>query len=388
MDAAVVIVGAGPAGMCLAHLLHQQGHRALVLERQSRDHVESRVRAGVLEPGTVALLQRLGLGARLGTHGLVHTGVQLAVEGDAFRIDLTAHAEDAGVTIYGQQEVMRDLFEAAHAEHLDVRFEVDDVVLDGIDSKSVRVSWRERGELLVSQCSFVAGCDGFHGVCRGYLTGAAVYEQESADAWLGILADVPPAAQELIYGWHKEGFVLASMRSPTRSRYYIQCPASTDEASWQEDNIWAQVSHRLGPELGAGVIPGPAFETSIARLRSLVTEPMSQGRLFLAGDSAHIVPPTGAKGMNLAIADVELLAAALNDYFRAGDESALKSYSSRALRRVWQAQQFSWWLTRLTHRNFDDSPYAVRLQRAKLDYLRRSQDLQRVFAANYVGALA
>ena len=381
----VAIIGAGPAGMFLAHLLHQQGHSVTVLERHDRAYVEARVRAGVLEQGTVRLLQRLGIGARVTREGLRHEGVNIAVNGDLFRIDLAALTGGAAVTVYGQQEVMYDLFEAAASAGINVVFEAEDIVLSGLESAAALVSFQADGHSESLPCQFIAGCDGSHGVTHQYVANSKRYEQQYPFGWLGILADVPPAHAELVYGWHERGFTLASMRSPSRSRYYVQCDINTPLSDWPEPRIWDEICARLGPELSKNVTRGAAFETSVAPLRSVVTEPMHHQRLFLAGDAAHIVPPTGAKGLNLAVSDVVLLAAALHEYFRDGSEQALANYSRRALQRVWQAQRFSWWFTLLTHRMPDHSPYRQRLQKAELDALRNSSAQQRVFAENYVG---
>ncbi len=381
----VAIIGAGPAGMFLAHLLHQQGYCVVVLEHRSRPYVEARVRAGVLEQGTVDLLHQLGAGSRAGRDGLRHEGVNIAVDGKAFRIDLAELTSGRAVTVYGQQAVMHDLFELAERERVNVLFEVDNIKIDGIDGEAVQIRWQTEDGGGSAQCKFIAGCDGTHGVSHRYLANARRFEHRYPFAWLGILADVPPAHEELIYGWHADGFTLASMRSPSRSRYYVQVDADTPLAAWPEARIWDEICNRLGPRLSVNVTRGNAFETSIAPLRSLVTEPMSYKRLFLAGDAAHIVPPTGAKGLNLAVSDVIMLAQAFSEFFRNGSEQGLRSYSSRALQRVWQAQRFSWWFTRLTHRMPDQSAYARRLQAAELEQLRTSAAQQRVFAENYVG---
>jgi p-hydroxybenzoate 3-monooxygenase len=383
----VAIIGAGPAGMFLAHMLHQQGRSVIVLELRDRDYVEGRVRAGVLEQGTVDLMVRLGVGERVQSEGLVHEGVNLVVDGAAFRIDLAERTGGSVVTIYGQQEVMHDLFEAARHDGIDVVFGAEDVSLGGIDAGTVTVRWNRAGRAEAVTCAFVAGCDGGHGVSRDAIPAALrhTYEMAYPFGWLGILAEVPPAHDELVYSRHERGFALASMRSTTRSRHYVQCAIDDPLDAWPDERVWDELCLRLGSEVGAGVVRGPAVEKSIVPLRSAVTEPMCHGRLFLAGDAAHVVPPTGAKGLNLAVSDVTFLAAALRGYFDHGSEEALKQYSSRALSRVWKAQRFSWWFTRLTHRFDDDNPYRRRLQRAELDYLRESVSQQRVFAENYVG---
>jgi len=387
MRVQVAIIGAGPAGMVLGLLLQRAGVDAVVLEQRSRDYVEGRVRAGVLEHGTVETLRDLAVGDRLLVEGLVHEGVRLAYDGDAIRIDLAALAGGRTVTVYGQQEVMRDLFDAAEARGLRVLFGCEDVTLQGLDASTATVRWRREGEAASLTCDFVAGCDGQHGASRASLPAEALttYEREYPFAWLGVLAEVPPAAPELVYASHARGFALASMRSPRRSRYYVQAPLDTRIEDWSDGRFWGELEARLGPGLAAGVERGPSFEKSLAPLRSAVTEPLRFGRLFLAGDAAHIVPPTGAKGLNLAVADVRSLARCLAEHFRDGGEGPLNAYGPAALRRIWQAERFSWWFTRLTHRFPDADGFDRRLQRAEFDELRNSRAAQAEFAANYVG---
>jgi len=387
MRVQVAIIGAGPAGMVLGLLLQRAGVDAVVLEQRSRDYVEGRVRAGVLEHGTVETLRDLAVGDRLLVEGLVHEGVRLAYDGDAIRIDLAALAGGRTVTVYGQQEVMRDLFDAAEARGLRVLFGCEDVTLEGLDASTATVRWRREGEAASLTCDFVAGCDGQHGASRASLPAEALttYEREYPFAWLGVLAEVPPAAPELVYASHARGFALASMRSPRRSRYYVQAPLDTRLEDWSDGRFWGELEARLGPGLAAGVERGPSFEKSLAPLRSAVTEPLRFGRLFLAGDAAHIVPPTGAKGMNLAVADVRSLARCLVEHFRDGGEGPLNAYGPAALRRIWQAERFSWWFTRLTHRFPDADGFDRRLQRAEFDELANSRAAQAEFAANYVG---
>lgn len=380
----VAIVGAGPAGMILAHLLHAEGIPAVVVERRNRAHVEGRVRAGVLEQGTVGVLRRLGLAARLDGEGLVHGGTNLCFDGRMFRIDLAA-LTGATVTVYGQQEVMRDLFDAAGERGLAVEWEAGDVALHGIDSGAPSVSWRKDGQDHRLQCEFIAGCDGFHGPCRAAMPPHVlrVFERAYPFGWLGVLADVPPASHELIYANHARGFALSSMRSLTRSRYYIQCRVDEDLRAWPDERFWDELSVRLGPAVD--VVRGPAFGKSVAPLRSFVAEPMRWGRLFLSGDAAHIVPPTGAKGMNLAVSDVTVLAEALAEHYRRGSSAGLDGYSARALARVWKAERFSWWFTAITHRFPDMDGFARRLQGAEIDYIKGSEAAQRSLAENYVG---
>ena len=332
MRTQVAIVGAGPAGMFLAHLLHAAGIDCVVLERRDRAFVEGRVRAGVLEPITVDLMRELGLANGLERDGLAHSGVNIATGGELLRIDL-ASLVGTGLTVYGQQEVMRDLFDGAEARGIEIVWEADEVALEGLDGTAPFVTWRqgETGHRL--DCDFVAGCDGFHGVSRGAIPAQALstYERVYPFGWLGILADVPPCNEELVYANHERGFALASMRSETRSRYYVQVALDEQVEDWPDERFWDELCVRLGPQAAAKLTRGPSFEKSIAPLRSFVGEPMRWGRLFLAGDAAHIVPPTGAKGMNLAVSDVMMLADGLIAHYRAEDDDGLEAYSRRAL---------------------------------------------------------
>jgi p-hydroxybenzoate 3-monooxygenase len=387
MRVQVAIIGAGPAGMVLGHLLHRAGVDVAVLEQRSRVYVEGRVRAGVLEHGTVETLRDLGVADRLAAEGLVHDGVSLACDGEVLRIDLAALTGGRTVTVYGQQEVMRDLFDAAEARGLPVVFGCEEVAIEGLDGATAVVRWRQDGTERSVTCDFVAGCDGQHGVSRASVPAGALvtHERSYPFAWLGILADVPPAAPELIYASGEDGFALASMRSASRSRYYLQCPLDTRLEDWPDERFWAEIERRLGPEAAAGVVRGPSFEKSLAPLRSTVTEPLRFGRLFLAGDAAHIVPPTGAKGMNLAVSDVRLLADALLAHYADGGEGPLEAYGPAALKRVWSAARFSWWFTGLTHRFPDADGFDRRLQRAEFDALAGSRAAQTAFAESYAG---
>jgi p-hydroxybenzoate 3-monooxygenase len=383
----VAIIGAGPAGMLLAHLMLQRGVQAVVLERQDRAYVEGRVRAGVLERTSVALLERLGLANRLRRDGLIHHGTNLVHDGTMFRIDMHALTGGSSVTVYGQQEVMRDLFEAAGERALPIVFHAEDVQPHDVASDAPFVTWRQGGEDQRLDCDFVVGCDGYHGVSRACLPPDVrrTFERVYPFGWLGILADVPPCNHELIYANHEHGFALASMRSATRSRYYIQCAADERIENWPDERFWDELELRLGEEAASAVIRGASFEKTIAPLRSFVTEPMRHGRLFLAGDAAHIVPPTGAKGLNLAAADVAVLSEALVAFYQTGSEAGLQSYSDRALSRVWKAERFSWWFTGITHRFPEMDGFARRMQVAELAYIQQSRAAQTALAENYVG---
>jgi p-hydroxybenzoate 3-monooxygenase len=385
--AQVAIIGAGPAGMFLAHLLRQGGVEAVVLERHDRAYVEGRVRAGVLEQITVDVMGQLDLDARLRREGLAHQGVNIAVDGEMFHIDLAGLAGGRAVMVYGQQEVMKDLFDAAEAQEIPIVFNVADVQLHDLTTNAPYVTWGEDGEVHRLDCDFVAGCDGSHGICFSAIPPESrqTFERAYPFGWLGVLADVPPCDPELIYSNHERGFALASMRSTSRSRYYIQCALDEPLEAWPDERFWDELCLRLGPEAGSRVVRGPAFEKSVAALHSSVYEPMRYGRLFLAGDAAHIVPPTGAKGLNLAVSDVILLSEALGAYYATGAETALDSYSDRALNRVWKAERFSWWFTSLTHRFPEMDGFDRRIQTAELAYIRGSTSAQAAFAENYVG---
>jgi p-hydroxybenzoate 3-monooxygenase len=386
MRTQVAIIGAGPAGMVLAHLLAADGIDAVVIERRDRAYVEGRVRAGVLEQHTADLLRRLGLGTRLDREGLRHDGTRISLDGELFRIDLTT-LTGRSVTVYGQQEVMRDLFDAAEERGVDIRWEARDVALTGLETDRPSVGWTDDTGRHELRCDYVVGCDGYHGVSRASIPAAVLkgFERVYPFGWLGILADVPPADHELIYANHERGFALASMRSATRSRYYVQCALDEDLGDWSDDRFWDELCVRLGPDAGARVTRGPSFEKSIAPLRSFVAEPMRWGSLFLAGDAAHIVPPTGAKGMNLAVGDVTELAVGFRDRYRRNDPVRLDGYSARALARVWKAERFSWWFTSVTHRFPTMDAFDRRIQQAELAYLRGSEAAQRALAENYVG---
>ncbi|MBD8637911.1 4-hydroxybenzoate 3-monooxygenase [Sphingomonas sp. CFBP 13733] len=387
MRTQIAIIGAGPAGMFLAHLLRLHGIDAVVVERRDRAYVEGRVRAGVLEQVTTDLMRQLGLADRLGREGLVHGGTNLSLDGRMFHIDMAALTGGSTVTVYGQQEVMRDLFDAAESRGLSIVWNASDVALHDLEGARPAVTWSLHGREQRLDCDYIVGCDGYHGVSRGAIPVDVIktFERAYPFGWLGILADVPPVDHELIYANHERGFALASMRSTTRSRYYVQCALNDDIANWSDDRFWDELCLRLGPEVGAKVTRGPSFEKAIAPLRSFVSEPMRWGKLFLAGDAAHIVPPTGAKGMNLAVSDVTMLAEALVEKYMDRSDAGIDGYSARALARVWKAERFSWWFTSVTHRFPAMDGFDRRIQIAELDYIRGSEAAQRSLAENYVG---
>ena len=381
----VAIIGAGPSGLLLSQLLHTRGIESMVLERQTREYVEARIRAGLLEWGTVDLLNQAGVGARMMREGLAHDGVELAFDRRTHRIDLKA-LTGRRVMVYGQTEIQKDLADARVASGGCVVWEAKDLAIHDFDGGRPRVSYLHGGERREIDCEFIAGCDGFHGVTRASVPKERItlYERIYPFGWLGILAQVAPVAEELVYANHARGFSLCSMRSRTRSRYYLQCPLDDDIESWPDQRFWDELQARLPDKYASRLITGPSIEKSIAPLRSFVAEPMRFGRLFLVGDAAHIVPPTGAKGLNLALADVRVLYQAMLEYFRGGSETLLHEYSSRALSRVWKATRFSWWFTTLMHR-FSDETFAYKMQLAELEYITGSQAAALAFAENYVG---
>jgi p-hydroxybenzoate 3-monooxygenase len=382
----VGIVGAGPAGLMLSHLLHLAGIASVVLEARSRAYVEGRIRAGVIEQGTADLLIATGLGERMRAEGLIHHGINLRFGGRTHRIDLSGLTGGRAVTVYGQQEVVKDLIAARLAVGGEILFEVAEVSVCEIDSTAPRIRFRAGRKACEIACDFIAGCDGWHGVCRpSLLEGTlSVFERAYPFAWLGILAEATPAAHELIYNNHERGFALLSMRSPTLCRYYLQCAPDEDIAAWPDERIWRELQIRTAAEPDFRLFEGPILQKGVAPMRSFVVEPMQHGRLFLAGDAAHIVPATGAKGMNLAIADVRVLARALAAFYETGRTDLLEGYSEACLRRVWRAQRFSWWMTSLMHR-FEGDEFARHLQRAELDYLVGSRAAASALAENYVG---
>lgn len=386
LRAQVGIIGAGPAGLMLAHLLHGFGISTVQLESRSLDYIRRRVRAGVLEQGTVDLLTHHGLGERLAREGLRHEGIELRFDGESHRVDMTALTGRA-ITVYGQQEVVSDLVARRQADDADLRFEVSDVAIHGADSAQPQITWTEDGTDYVLDCDFIAGCDGFHGISRPALPASrlTVHERVYPFGWLGVLAQAPPRVDELIYAGHPRGFALYSMRSHEVSRLYLQVPAETNIDDWSDERIWDELDERFSLDGKPwSVNRGPIFDKSVAPLRSFVAEPMQFGRLFLAGDAAHIVPPTGAKGLNLAMNDVRILAEALEGYYRTGAEAALNGYSEAALRRIWRAQHFSWWMTSMLH-TFNEDTYSEKLRTAQLRNVVESKAYATALAENYVG---
>lgn len=386
MKTQVAIIGAGPSGLLLGHLLRQAGVDCVVVERAAPDYVLGRIRAGVLETVTTDLMTRLGIDARMKAEGLVEAGFNLATNDRLIRIDITA-LTGKHVTVYGQTELTRDLMDAAPGRGLEIVYEAGDVALHDIEGDAPFVTYTKDGETRRIDCAYIAGCDGFHGPSRKAIPAHAVREFERVYpfGWLGILADVPPCHDELIYANTDAGFALASMRSKTRSRYYIQVPLTDRVEDWSEDRLWDELAARFDPISEHGVTRGPALEMSIAPLRSYVFETMRHGRLFLAGDSAHIVPPTGAKGLNLAASDVAYLSDALVGALKRGDAAGLDGYQAKALARIWKAERFSWSLTKLMHRFPEDGAFEHRMQAAELDYLASSTAMQTAIAENYVG---
>ena len=386
MKTQVAIIGAGPAGLLLGHLLRAAKIDCVIVERQKPNYILGRIRAGVLETVTTGLMEQLGLADRMNAQGLREGGFNLADGSHLIRIDieaLTGHK----VMVYGQTELTRDLMEAAPARGLEVIYGADDVALHDIVSERPSVTFTRDGRPERIEAQFIAGCDGFHGPSRGAIPGGECVEREYPFGWLGILADVAPCHDELIYASSERGFALASMRSMSRSRYYIQVPLTERLENWPEERLWDELELRFTGLAARPVVRGPALEISIAPLRSFVCETMRRDRLFLAGDAAHIVPPTGAKGLNLAASDVAYLAEALVGWFARGDEAALAGYEARALARIWKAERFSWYLTKLMHRFPEDGPFERRMQRAELDYIAQSPAMQTAIAENYVGLM-
>jgi p-hydroxybenzoate 3-monooxygenase len=382
----VGIVGAGPAGLFLSHLLHLQGIDSFVIENRSRQYVEERVRAGVLEQGTVDLLCDMGVGERMKREGLVHYGIELRFNGRGHRINFQELTGGKGITIYAQHEVVKDLTNARLETGGSILFEVEDVSVHDLASRTPAIRYRKDGHDFELACDFIAGCDGFHGICRpsipqGILT---TYERTYPFGWLGILAEAPPSSEELVYTYHERGFALLSMRTPQISRLYLQCDPDEDITRWPDERIWNELDTRMASE-GWKLTKGPILQKGVTGMRSFVVEPIRYGQLFLAGDSAHIVPPTGAKGLNLAVADVRVLARALKEFYSSGRTDLLDTYSEVCLRRVWKVQRFSWWMTSMLHRFPDENPFDRRRQLAELDYVTSSRAASQSLAENYVG---
>ena len=388
MRTQVAIIGAGPAGLLLGALLHKAGIDNIIIERQSAEYVLSRIRAGILEQGTVDMLHSVGAGQRLAREGTVHHAIELVFKNQRHSVDVTGLTGGKVVTAYGQTEVTRDLMDARAANGLTTVYAASDVSITDFDTLQPKVRFVKDGQRIELACDFIAGCDGFHGVCRASVPAKAITEFERIYpfGWLGVLADVPPVSPHaIVYGNHERGFSLCSMRSLTRSRYYVQCAMTDKVEQWSDSHFWDELRKRLDPELAERIAVGPSIEKSIAPLRSFVAEPMRFGRLFLAGDAAHIVPPTGAKGLNLAASDVKYLADAFSDFYLEKSSAGIDGYSQRALSRVWKAERFSWSLTTLMHRFPDNDAFGQKMQEAELDYLVHSKAASTALAENYVG---
>lgn len=387
MRVQVAIIGSGPSGLLLGQLLQLAGIDNIILEQRSRDYVLGRIRAGILEEATVELLDRAKVTTRLHREGLIHTGFDISFAGARHRIDLAGLTNGKKVVIYGQTEITRDMMDAREASGARTIYEALNVEISDFDSNEPKVRYRKDGVEHEISCDFIAGCDGFHGVCRESVPNNAIthYEKIYPFGWIGLLSETPPVSDELIYVSHAHGFGLCSMRSPTRSRTYLQCSLSDSVDQWSDDSFWDEIKIRLGPETAEKLITGPSIEKSIAPLRSFVAEPMRFGTLLLAGDASHIVPPTGAKGLNLAASDIHYLSNALIDYYNSGKPTELDQYSERALKRVWKAERFSWWMTSLLHRLPENGEIGAKLQNAELEYLFTSQAAQTSLAENYVG---
>ena len=385
MRTQVCIIGAGPSGLLLSQLLHLNGIDCVVLERRSPEYVLGRIRAGVLEEITVKMMREAKVSERMDNEGLIHEGVELAFGGRRLRIDFKALAHGT-VMVYGQTEVTKDLMDARQAMGGNLVYEAEDVSIHDFDSNKPKVHYRKDGKTHEITCDYIAGCDGYHGVSRASVPSKSIkaFEREYPFGWMGVLSDTPPVSEELIYANHDRGFALCSMRSLTRSRYYVQCPLTDTVEDWPLDRFWDELRRRLPDDAAESMVTGPALEQSVAALRSFVAEPMRFGTLFLVGDAAHIVPPTGAKGLNLAASDVYYLSRGLIAFYKNKDPNGLETYSDRALARVWKAERFSWWMTSLLHR-FDDGDFARRIQQADLDYLASSETAQASLAENYIG---
>ena len=388
MRTQVAIIGAGPSGLLLGQLLHKAGIANVIIERQSPDYVLGRIRAGILEQVMVDLLHEAGVGQRIAREGIVHHSIELVFDGTRHPIDVTGLTGGKVVTAYGQTEVTHDLMDARRDSGQTTVYEAANVSVHDFDTERPRVRYEKDGQTHEVECDFIAGCDGFHGVCRASVPRSAIteYEKVYPFGWLGVLADVPPVSPHaIVYANSERGFALCSMRSMTRSRYYVQCPLDDKVEDWSDERFWDELKRRLDPDMASRIVTGPSIEKSIAPLRSFVAEPMRFGRLFLAGDAAHIVPPTGAKGLNLAASDVKYLSGGLIEYYQEKSSAGIDSYSERALRRIWRAERFSWWLTTLMHRFPDTAGFGQKVQEAELEYLVHSEALSRSLSENYVG---
>ena len=386
MKTQVAIIGGGPSGLLLSQLLHTRGIDSVVLERKTKDYVLGRIRAGVLEQGLVGLMEQAGCAARMHAEGFTHDGTLISYGDEMFRVDFAKHAGKP-VVVYGQTEVTRDLYEAREAANGKLEFNVEDVVIHGADGDTPHVTYSVDGQARRLDCDFIAGCDGFHGVSRQTipLDVRREYEKVYPFGWLGVLSETPPVNHELIYANSKRGFALCSMRNDSLSRYYIQCSLSDSPSDWTDEAFWSELKRRIPKDQADKLVTGPSIEKSIAPLRSFVTEPMRWGRLFLCGDAAHIVPPTGAKGLNTAASDVHYLFSGLREFYEDGSEAGIKAYSQKALSRVWKAERFSWWFSSLMHRYPDQSEFDLKIQIAELEFLRGNAAAQKAMAENYVG---
>lgn len=387
MRTQVAIIGAGPSGLLLGQLLHKAGIDAIIIERQTGDYVLSRIRAGILEQVCIDLMDEAGVGQRMHREGLVHGGFELLIDGQRHRVDMNHLTGGKNVMVYGQTELTRDLMDARAAAGLPTVYQANNVAVHDFDTARPRVTYEKDGQSFEIECDFIAGCDGFHGVCRASAPRNAIkeYEKVYPFGWLGLLSDTPPVCDELIYVNSPRGFALCSQRSKTRSRYYLQVPLTDRIEDWTDDAFWQELRLRLDDEGREKLITGPSIEKSIAPLRSFITEPLRFGHMFLAGDAGHIVPPTGAKGLNLAATDVKYLSSALIEFYQEQSEAGIDSYSERCLKRIWRAERFSWWFTQLTHRFPDDGAIVAKFQQAEMDYLLNSEAGSRTIAENYVG---
>ena len=387
MRTQVAIVGAGPSGLLLGQLLHKAGIDAVIVERVTGDYVLGRIRAGILEQVCIDLMDEAGVGARMHKEGLIHGGIEMLFDGKRHRVDMNKLTGGKNVMVYGQTELTRDLMDARAAAGLTTVYEAQNVAVHDFDSTKPWVTYEKDGQQHRIDCDFIAGCDGFHGVCRASAPRSAIkeYEKVYPFGWLGLLSDTPPVSDELIYVNSPRGFALCSQRSKTRSRYYLQVPLTDHVEDWSDDAFWQELKLRLDEEARAKLVTGPSLEKSIAPLRSFVTEPLRFGRMFLAGDAGHIVPPTGAKGLNLAATDVKYLFDAIVEFYKDKSEAGIDDYSRKCLARIWRAERFSWWFTQLMHRFPDDGPITAKFQSAELDYLMNSDAGLKTIAENYVG---